>query len=82
MSEDISPAKMKCGKCEYTTETEIPEDSSVAEKQQQLKFHLERHSLRIIVGKLSFLNQGLTRVNLWRYGRNRCSSSLTMWQAS
>ena len=41
MSEDISPSKMKCGKCEYTTETEIPEDTSVAEKQQQLKFHRE-----------------------------------------
>ena len=32
---------MECGKCEYTTETEIPDTSSVAEKQQQLKFHRE-----------------------------------------
>ena len=40
VSEDISPAKTRCGKCEYTTEMEIPEDSSVAEQQQQLKFHL------------------------------------------
>ena len=35
------PAKMKCGKCEYKTETEIPDTSSVAEKQQQLMFHRE-----------------------------------------
>ena len=33
--------RMKCGKCEYKTETEIPDTSSVTEKQQQLKFHLE-----------------------------------------
>ena len=32
---------MKCGKCEYKTETEIPDTSSVAEKQQQLMFHRE-----------------------------------------
>ena len=30
---------MKCGKCEYKTETEIPDTSSVAEKQMQLRFH-------------------------------------------
>ena len=32
---------MKCGKCEYKTETEIPDTSSVAEKQTQLRFHVE-----------------------------------------
>ena len=35
------PTKVKHGKCEYKTETEIPDTSSVTEKQQQLKFHLE-----------------------------------------
>ena len=32
---------MKCGKCEYKTETEIPDTSSVTEKQAQLRFHVE-----------------------------------------
>ena len=32
---------MKCGKCEYTTGTMIPDTSSVAEKQQLMLFHLE-----------------------------------------
>ena len=32
---------MKCGKCEYKTGTEIPDTSSVAEKQTQLRFHVE-----------------------------------------
>ena len=32
---------MKCGKCESMTRTEIPDTSSVAEKQQQLLLHRE-----------------------------------------
>ena len=35
------PAGMKCGKCEYKTETDIPGTSSVAEKLQVLTFHRE-----------------------------------------
>ena len=35
------PAGMKCGKCEYKTETDIPDTSSVAEKLQVLTFHRE-----------------------------------------
>ena len=30
---------MKSGKCEYYTGTDIPKESTVTEKQQQMKFH-------------------------------------------
>ena len=32
---------MKCGRCEYDTDTEIPEGSTVAENQQIMHFHRE-----------------------------------------
>ena len=50
VSEDISPAKMKCEQCEYNTEAHIPKKSTVAKKLQLYGFHIQIKHPRAVGG--------------------------------
>ena len=70
MSEDISPAKMKC---EYDTDAYIPKESTVAEKQTQYGFHIQNKHSQAVGGlttedscrKVKFPQPGIDQGNLW-----------------